>query len=257
MQIRHTDKLKYIYVTYNIKRKNVKMDDLKRQLQITEEQHNDRKLSLLSEKEMQKLNVRAYKEAYLQFYKTLYTREIYQSFIETGKAPFEPNNDKLKELIQNTYNRISTKPTNIFLTINPRPEITFEELSKVVDKYLTRKFVVGYSYVYEIRKEDFSGLHCHILLKYQNIRPYDLKKNTKNSFKSICMVDNPEILNIKFIEDDVCLEKVNYMLGNKKDSKQSGVKATILWREKNNIKPIYDSTPPLSCRGAEKILIEN
>ena len=90
-----------------------------------------------------------------------------------------------------------------------------------------------------------------MLVRYQNIRPHDLKKACKNTFKHMCSVQNHQILNFKFIEETICQDKINYMKGNKKDAKKQGVEHTIKYRQENKLKEFYESNPPLSCRVAQ------
>lgn len=196
------------------------------------------------------LELLGYKQATVAFWKALYSRQMMTDFMESGKVPYEPNDKQRMEYINNARNALMSKPIHALITVNPKPGITLCELQKKLEKYISRKFIDGYIYCYEVRKEDHTGLHCHILLKY-NCRPYDLKRNTKNTFKTLCDSNNPKILNIKYIEEDLLKSKIEYILGNKQDSKKDGVKASIEYREQNNLSPYYESTPPLPCRGAE------
>ena len=194
---------------------------------------------------------KAESDAIYAFYKSLFSRQFAQDFITEGITPcgeLETNSQKV--IIDRARNAIITKPPYALITINPYPTITLDELVKYVNKFKKRKFIDSYLYVYEVRKEDYSGLHCHMLVKY-NCKPYDLKRNSKSTFKNVCDESNPCILNFKFIEEDILQSKIEYLSGNKKDEKQPGVIATRQYRVENGLQKIYESTPPLPCRGAE------
>lgn len=132
-----------------------------------------------------------------------------------------------------------------FITINPSPEITLTQLQEKVEKFVKRNMFDKYRYVYEQRgstEENMGhGFHAHILLKRNlNYKPSKISVNTKNTFKGITQVDNPQILNIQHIGEDFAKDKDEYIDGVKtgegKDQKQAIDK---IFRQKNNLESIY------------------
>lgn len=210
----------------------------------------DRGSNTLSGREKYLLHKRAYADAFYQHYKGIYARQMSQDFLNTGQLPYEPEDIECKALIDRARNAVISKPPYAFITINPYDVITLDELQKYVNKYKKRKFIDSYYYVYEVRKKDHTGLHCHMLIKY-NCKPYDLKRNTQNTFKNVCDDSNPCVLNIKYIEQDILQSKITYMNGDKKESKKEGVLATKEYRIENGLPAYFESTPSLPCRGAE------
>lgn len=209
--------------------------------------------NLLSRGEKLTILKKAQSDALYQFYKGLFSRQYVVDFMTEGKTPLdglESNEQKL--IIERARNAVVSKPPYALITINPYHTITLDDLEKYVNKYKKRKFIDAYMYVYEVRKEDLSGLHCHMIVKY-NCKPYDLKRNTQNTFKHVCDESNPSILNIKYISEDILPSKIEYLKGHKKDDKLPGVNATKEFRFQNGLARYYDSTPPLPCRGAEEI----
>lgn len=207
--------------------------------------------SIITDEERKAVIKKAELDAIYAFYKSLFSRQFCQDFIVDGITPGQHlETDSQKVIIDRARNAVITKPPYALITINPRLTITYEELEKAVNKFKKRKFIDNYLYVYEVRKEDFSGLHCHMLIKY-NCKPYDLKRNAKSTFKHVCDSDNPSILNIKFIAEDILPSKIEYLKGNKKDSKKPGVIFTKEFRFSNGIPDIFESTPQFPCRGAE------
>lgn len=196
------------------------------------------------------VNKKAYLAALEGFLKTAYQREMVRNFMEDGTLPYVPKDPKLLKMLESQANAVSSKPPYLFVTVNPRPEVTLTELKKSIEKFLKKKSISQYFYVYEVRTEN-TGLHCHILLKY-DIKPYDFKRSTKNTFKNVCDSSNPSCLNFKFVEEDTLQSKVEYLLGDKKDSKKKGVNFSIEYRKKNNIPAFVESSPPLPCRATQK-----
>ena len=195
----------------------------------------------------------AYKEAYLQFYKSLFSRQFVSDFMNTGEVPYEPVNNEYRELIDKARDAVLTKPPYILLTINPRPDIKLLDFMKKVEKFVKRKMISHYMYCYEVRNEE-GGIHCHMLVRYVS-KPYDFKRGAKSTFKDICEVNNPQILNFRYITDEQLPDKIKYISGDKADKKQDSVQATKTFRNKHNLQDLYHSTPILSCRGTEKPLI--
>lgn len=210
---------------------------------------------LLPDSDREILCKKAYEKALSQFYYNIYYREMVANYMSEGKVPYLPDDSNQVELIKSSIDRNITKPPYILLTVNPRPDVELKEFKKQVEKFVGRKIIDMYAYVYEVRKEDHSGLHTHVLLKY-NCKPYDFKRCAKNTFKHICDISNPAVLNIRYVDADKLLQKYKYLCGDKKDDKKKGVQYSKDYRKQNCLADIYESTPELPCRGAEKKLIE-
>ncbi len=205
---------------------------------------------VLTEEEKQKSIKKAFIDAHHQFYKTCFLRDMVKTFTETGVPPTMPKDPELKKMVESQADAVSNKPPYMLLTINPKPNITLPELKKVVEKVIKKKTITEYAYCYEVRKDDNTGLHAHILLKYED-KPYNFRRGVKNTCKHICDTDNPNILNFKFVEEKNLQQKIDYIKGIKKDSKKPGVKASIKYRIDNNLLPLYESSPPFPCRATQ------
>lgn len=200
--------------------------------------------------DLEEIHLKAYKDATYQFLKQVYLREHVAQFMEDGSLPSLPNDDRMVELLEKARDRTITKPPYILLTVNAQPGISFEKFRTKVEKYVTRSIIDAYLYVYEVRATDGGGLHCHALLKY-NCKPYDFKRNAKSTFKNVCAVNNPSVLNIRYVENDKVESKINYLLGHKCDKKRKSMEIIKAWREANNISAYFESNPRLPCRVAE------
>lgn len=146
------------------------------------------------------------------------------------------------------------KPEWLFLTINPRPDITLETFRKKIEKTLASKIFVSSLAVLEQRGSTDetcgNGMHAHILFKRitplnEGLPPSNIKRNFKDSYKKICKVSDTRILNFQFIpfdseNDDNAKYKYRYMIGEKTGAdKKLKQKFDKIWREKENIPPYF------------------
>lgn len=136
----------------------------------------------------------------------------------------------------------------LFITINPRPDVSLEDFMKAMNKFKSKVWIEDYIYVYEQRgtteQESGKGFHAHILLwKPDNKKSHEVIRETKNTFKNVCSIDNPSILNIKNCKDEDIEKRKNYMLEYKNTrtdpSKQVKQEIDLIWRERNNIENYY------------------
>lgn len=202
---------------------------------------------------------RSYFKALARFSETAFLRNMVANFMEDGTLPPEfKGHPNYINIMDSEYKRNSTKSPYWLVTISVKPGITFPELAKAVEKQVNKKIIKSYFYVYEVRhlpdekRALFEGLHCHMII-HSHTRPYDFKKTTKNTFKDLCDINNPEIMNFKNIAEDILPDKISYLLGEKKDSKLKGVELTKAFRVRLDIENFYDSNPKLPCRVAKQI----
>lgn len=203
----------------------------------------------LTELEISKI----YKKSATKLLEKIIYAKMVDDYYNTGKVPFHTTNEKINTIIDETYNKYATKPPYWFITINPRPDVMLDEFKKKIEKITKKVTVKEYFYVYEVRKQDHSGLHCHMIVRTTD-RPYNFKRGIKNTVKSICDVENSCILNFKNIVEDVIRDKIDYMLGQKKNSKMAGVLATVAYRKENLLNDYYESATPFTCRVAQKAI---
>lgn len=104
--------------------------------------------------------------------------------------------DEVKELRNEFADNIKVENTDadyLFVTVNPKPDITFEELQKAVKKLITKKWLTRYIYVYEQRgktpDEAGIGFHFHMLLDKQGKPEYDCKREIANTFQHVCNIE--------------------------------------------------------------------
>lgn len=134
----------------------------------------------------------------------------------------------------------------LWITVNPRSEVTFHDFKKKIEKLVNRKMFTHYEYVYEQRgcsvETAGKGFHCHILAT-RNVayKPCKCISNIRNTCKNLVGdVMNNHQLNIQVIGDDFASDKREYMTGAKtgdgKDQKQI---IDQHWRQAETLKNIY------------------
>ncbi len=203
----------------------------------------------LNDDDIQALLRKAKIKVYSRLAESYYTRKFY----ETGIIDIRDSNpEEMTKILNKEFERNVTKPPYWLVTVNPRPGTTLDDLQKYVKKFVGKKTIKRFFYVYEVRKSDFSGLHWHCLVETTN-KPYEFKIGTQNTFKNICDAKNSHILNFKNLADTVLEDKVNYMKGAKKESKESGYLASVEFRKEYYLEPFYESGIPFTCRDTQKI----
>lgn len=147
---------------------------------------------------------------------------------------------KIKENVAKEHNN-----GYCFITISPKEDYEFSKFYDKVKKFVERNMFLQYRYVLEqrgVKDEDAGkGFHAHILVKRNlDYKPSKIALNSKNTFKDVCNVNNPKILNIQHIGEEFAKDKDEYMTGVKtgegKDEKQA---IDIIWRKANNIESVY------------------
>lgn len=201
---------------------------------------------ILSQSEQNATIKKAYNDALYQFYKTMFLRDMVSNVAERGVFPIKSDLTMIRDVHERTTDRLSSKPPYMLITVNVKTDISLRMLMKKVEKFISKKTITSYAYCYEVRNSE-GGLHCHLLVHYTP-KPYDFKRSTKNTFKTLCDVNNPSCLNFKFVEEENLLSKYKYINGEKSDKKNASVLASAKYREENKLAKIYESSPPLPCR---------
>ncbi len=134
----------------------------------------------------------------------------------------------------------------MFFTINPKPSVKLEDFRKVLKKSVTKTCFTDYLYVLEQRGINSAtagkGFHAHILVK-RNLayKPFKCKKNMQNTFSKMCDVSKEALFNVKYLNTEWAVDKVNYISTGGKTGEGKEVKQNIdvWWRQKKNIEPYY------------------
>lgn len=181
--------------------------------------------------------------------------KITEDMLEPVKIYEECINDLLKKTTKKAlYAKKTTKKAPalkyLWLTINPKPSIKWEDFKTKCFKLFGTTLFASYRAVFEQRgtTEQLNvgqGFHLHILFQRHmplndGLPPANLSRNLKNSFKNYCATNNPSCFNLQYVGDDFALDKLDYIIGVKtgdgKDAKQLG---DIIFRTENDLEVSY------------------
>lgn len=162
---------------------------------------------------------------------------------------------RIAEKKMESYDDARDPDTPFYLiTINPRSNVEFTDLSRKVLKCLSKKWIVDnhafYFYVFEQRSTEPTkpcGYHCHLLLERPIIegdRRYRYSaflREIRSTFTSI--VGGPKAVHISPVKAGTELTVIKYFRGDKADlTKLPAVRATREWRKQMRIADWYSSS---------------
>ena len=136
----------------------------------------------------------------------------------------QDNYNELVELKKEVYteNDKTNSPLFYWITMRPPPSVDYETFLKVVRAIHSKKWMTDYLYVIEqsgkYKDELGKGFHLHSLVKRNDKKNHELRKEIKNTCKSIGDIENQGFLDIAGIYDPETLKnKFNYIINNKKN----------------------------------------
>lgn len=161
---------------------------------------------------------------------------------EEMKGIIKSNAYKIKEKLAVEHNN-----GWVFITVNPKPEVKWDDFYKKITKLAKRKMWTHAVYAFEQRgkteSEAGKGFHVHMLCKRDlNYKPTHCKRNIRNGCKTLVKeVKTDRFVNIQIVGDDYKKDKLEYFTGIKtgegKDAKQA---IDIIWRKKLAINDVYE-----------------
>lgn len=128
-----------------------------------------------------------------------------------------------------------------FVTINPKPDIKFDEFRRRTQKYFAKYKETEFAFEVRGKKDDlYYGHHCHILMKARTKKndTHTIRSNIYKSFKD--MVGNIKSIDVRLYPESYWEDKRDYISGKKwDDQKDEAILATKEWRESIGLKSIY------------------
>jgi len=171
-----------------------------------------------------------------------YYLETLGDYYKEMKQIEEKNVDLIRERVAISHNNLY-----VWVTINPKSDITLEVFKRKMEKLAHRKIFTEAKYVFEQRGTDEqtlgNGMHCHLLARRNlSYKPFKVKECIQNTCKGIVgNVKSSNLVNVQNIGEEFAKDKLEYILGTKtgegKDQKQ---KMDPIWRKKNNIAIYYN-----------------
>lgn len=137
------------------------------------------------------------------------------------------------------YLRDYKKGKIFFITVNPYPDVDIKTFKKLVDKFLSRSFILNEYHCFEqtgkTEKEMGKHPHFHIVFDKKNtMSPAQMLDRTYNTFKSI--VGSKKSCDVRVYDIEYKQDKIDYITGSKWDEeKQPAIQVNKIWREKYNL----------------------
>lgn len=173
-----------------------------------------------------KLNAKAYHNVYVK----LREEELrLDSYLGLADQPIQEIYDRVKEKrkLFDEQNAINDDTEDyLFININPREDVSIDEIQKTMGKVLQKKWLKDAIYVIEQRGKDLSevckGKHIHLLVHRNGQKPSDVKREIANTVKHICDVETQRRYGWKtgayvpYLQQSKTVKnRLTYMLGNK------------------------------------------
>lgn len=163
----------------------------------------------------------------------------------------------ISELLHQRYIEMKTKSyTNYFITIRPKPNISFVEFYNQICKYIKRSTFIKYKLSFEQKGIDQdnigNGFHCHIVTIETKWRSKgECLRDTQSSFKKMC---EPNCIQVESTKNPLELVE-SYLVKYESQDNHKMITKEIdyIWRLNNNLKNIYTEEDLLTPRHERSI----
>jgi hypothetical protein len=141
--------------------------------------------------------------------------------------------------------KIKQKCPYLWFTVNPNPNITVHEFISIMNKMMTKPWIVNYLYVYEQRGESEGecgkDYHFHAIIKKPTNKSYaHILRELSSSANRVCDTSVSNFLNLKNISEEEKERKIIYITGRKTDPlKWLKQDMDIIFREKERLLSFY------------------
>ena len=152
------------------------------------------------------------------------------------------------QVVQDLYNEKQKRKENkkpfYFITINPKPDIDFNEFKSNIEDISTFTWVEKCYWVFEQRGNNNdtigNGFHAHILIEKHNCEFGKMKSQITNKFKKFVGIVSDNTINIQKKKREWLNDKLEYIMGKKYDEgKPEKQEIDLIWRKNNNLENYY------------------
>jgi len=161
--------------------------------------------------------------------------EDLKAWIE-GRAQGQRELARREHLTNEKSEKLGKTAKIYWITVNPKHDITTEEMTKSIHKMYSKKWVKNSYYIFEVSEKKHQHSHGIIVSDYEYKRAI---KELASSVKGICDTDNGRCFQVRVIDSSNAQQKMDYMVGKKATNKLEGVRLSKLWREENLIADYY------------------
>lgn len=175
------------------------------------------------------------------------TSRISDSIIEAQRHEFREIL-KIAKLLHDDYKEITQSETSnwFFISVRPKPGVSFEQFYALCYKYVNRAFMISYKLSFEQKDTEGNGngFHAHIVCDTKHRSKGECLRDTISSFHKVCEENCIDVQVTKNPEDIVN----NYLLNYKSEDEhkaptQAGDK---IWRNRLGLADLYDNDLPVS-----------
>lgn len=169
-------------------------------------------------------------------------------WITKDKLENQEYNNTNFQVVQDLYNekikRKEMKKPFYFITLNPKPDVDFNEFKSAVDDITTWSWVELMTYAFEQRGTTIetagNGFHAHIIIEKYNIEFGKMRTQIRNKFSKFCL-NNENCINIQKKKREWLKDKIDYIKGKNKSGDGKDIKQDIdiYWRKKLQLKEFY------------------
>lgn len=163
-------------------------------------------------------------------------------FIERERTKFR-DVLQIAQLLHDDYVEATGKAATdwFFVTVRPRPGVTFEDFYILTYKWVNRKFMETYNLSFEQKSIDGSGegFHIHVVCCTKHRSKGECLRDTISSFRKCC---EENCIDVQTTRNPADIVK-NYLIEYKSDDahKEPTKKGDKIWRLKMGLAPLYSN----------------
>lgn len=170
--------------------------------------------------------------------------------------------------VQERLNRLSdtkdiVKTRHLFVTVNPRPEVSVSDFVTKCHKLVQKQWIEAYEFVVEQRgdtdDEVGRGMHAHFIVRKPLTKGFaQCRRECASTMSSVCDTENYCIFNVKGLKADSDVSKArDYIRGLKDVSGDKSYKAQRVlndkkFRQEHGLSPLYNAGELLLLVSSEK-----
>lgn len=152
----------------------------------------------------------------------------------------------IAQLLHEDYVEVTGSKTNnwYFITVRPKPGITFQEFYILTYKFVKRAFMLDYKLAFEQKSSEGNGdgFHFHLVCNTKHRSKGECLRDTVSSFSKVCEANCIEV-KITRNPDDIVNK---YLLAYESDDGHKIVTkdGDAIWRNKMNLADLYENDLP-------------
>lgn len=195
----------------------------------------------ISEARREKLKLKAAEAVLYKLYLDEYTHQ--QDRALKGKGPITEDHPDYAYYEKRRERAKSSASTHAWITVNARDGTSLAKFKKLTEQAIDKTWIEDCIYNYEQKGETLEtmghGPHVHILIVKGKKAAFEIRREFKSTFKTICDVDNKGCLHFDWSCDPKEIKSwENYVNMDKADpDKRAKMDIDEIWRDENDMFP--------------------